>query len=266
MSGFLAPPVTDELPVALRAYAAPTFRVLPDKNAAPPKTPRKSSVMPSSGRVLIFDTETTSDAAQSLRFGTYQYRSGDVLDGSGIFYDPNGVTPDELITLREYADANGLMLRTREDFVDEVFFAQAYQHRATIVGFNLPFDIARLAIRHGTARVPLDSETATMRGAFTFALSRQKIYPTIRVKHMSQKAASISFAAPMRQPNMRGERNRGIRSGIRRGHFVDVKTLANAIFARGFSLLSLSQFLQVPNPKLDYDDFTGPVTDAAALP
>lgn len=261
MSAFLAPPVTDELPVALRAYAAPTFRVLPDKNAAPPKAPRKSSVSPSSGRVLIFDTETTSDAAQSLRFGTYQYRSGDVLDESGIFYDPDGVTADELITLRVYADANGLMLRSREEFVDEVFFAQAYQHRATIVGFNLPFDIARLAIRHGTARVPLDSETATMRGAFTFALSRQKIYPTIRVKHMSQKAASISFAAPMRQPNMRGERNRGIRSGIRRGHFVDVKTLANAIFARGFSLLSLSQFLQVPNPKLIYDDFTGPITE-----
>ena len=261
MSGFLVPPVTDELPVALRAYAAPAFRVLPDKNAAPPKAPRKSSVMPSSGRVLIFDTETTSDAAQSLRFGTYQYRSGDVLDESGIFYDPEGVTPDELVTLRAYAEANSLILRTREGFVDDVFFAQAYQHRATIVGFNLPFDISRLAIRHGTARVPLDSETATMRGAFTFALSRQKIYPTIRVKHLSQKAASISFAAPMRQPDSRGARNRGIRSGIRRGHFVDVKTLANAIFARGFSLSSLSQFLQVPHPKLNFDDFNGPVTE-----
>ena len=153
------------------------------------------------------------------------------------------------------------MLRTCEEFVDDVFFAQAYQHRATIVGFNLPFDISRLAIRHGTARVPLDSDTATMRGAFTFALSRQKIYPTIRIKHMSQKAASISFAAPMRQPDSRGQRNRGIRSGIRRGHFVDVKTLANAIFARGFSLSSLSQFLQVPHPKLDFDDFTGPVSE-----
>lgn len=261
MSAFLTPPVTDELPVALRAYAAPTFTVLADTNAAPPKAPRKSSVMPSSGRVLIFDSETTSDAAQSLRFGTYQYRSGNVLDESGIFYDPEGVTPDELVTLRKYADANGLRLRTREEFVDEVFFAQAYQHRATIVGFNLPFDLSRLAIRHGTARVPLDSETATMRGAFTFALSRQKIYPTIRVKHMSQKAASISFAAPMRQPDSRGARNRGIRSGIRRGHFVDVKTLANAIFARGFSLSSLSQFLQVPHPKLNFDDFTGPVTE-----
>ncbi|RXD03754.1 hypothetical protein EQZ23_15705 [Sphingomonas sp. UV9] len=261
MSGFPIPPVTDELAVALRAYAVPTFRVLPDEVGARPKTPRKASVTPSSGRVLIFDTETGTDAAQSLRFGAYQYRSGDTLEESGAFYDPEGVTSDELATLRAYAYANGLTLRTREEFVDEVFFAQAYQHRATIVGFNLPFDISRLAIRHGTARVPLDSETATMRGAFTFALSCQKIYPTVRIKHMSQKAASMSFAAPMRQPDGRGQRNRGVRTGIRRGHFVDVKTLANAIFARGFSLSSLSRFLVVPNPKLDFDEFAGPVTE-----
>lgn len=261
MSGLINPDVTDELAVALRAYAVPTFKVLADKDDAKPKTPRKASVTPSSGRVLIFDTETGTDAAQSLRFGTYQYRSSDTLEESGAFYDPEGVTSDELAALRAYAAANGLMLRTREEFVDEVFFAQAYQHRATIVGFNLPFDIARLAIRHGTARVPLDSETAAMRGAFTFALSCQKIYPTIRIKHMSQKAALMSFAAPMRQPDGRGQRNRGVKTGVRRGHFIDVKTLANAIFARGFSLSSLSRFLAVPNPKLDFDDFAGPVTE-----
>lgn len=261
MSAILNPLVTDELPVAIRAYAAQTFSAVPDTDGAKPKAPRKAATAPASGRVLIFDTETTSDAAQSLRFGTYQYRQGDVLDESGIFYDSEGVTANELTTLRSYADANGLTLRTREAFVDEVFFAQAYQHRATIVGFHLPFDISRLAIRHGTARTPLDSETATMRGAFTFALSRQKIYPNVRVKHMSQKAASISFAAPMRQPDGRGHRNRGLKTGIRRGHFVDVKTLANAIFARGFSLSSLSRFLAVPNPKLDFDDFAGPVTE-----
>ena len=261
MSAILSPPVTDELPVAIRAYATPTFSAVPDTDGAKPKAPRKAATAPASGRVLIFDTETNSDAAQSLRFGTYQYRQRDVVDESGIFYDLEGITTEELVTLRAYADANGLMLRTREAFVDEVFFAQAYQHRATIVGFNLPFDISRLAIRHGTARTPLDSETATMRGAFTFALSHQKIYPNVRVKHMSQKAASISFAAPMRQPDGRGHRNRGLKTGIRRGHFVDVKTLANAIFARGFSLSSLSRFLGVPSPKLDFDDFAGPVTE-----
>ena len=261
MTARIIPPVTDELPVAIRAYAAPTITSVPDTDGAKLKVARKSSALPTSGRVLIFDTETTSDAAQSLRFGTYQYRSGDVLHESGIFYDPDGVQSGEIETLRAYAEAYGLKLRTREEFVDKVFYGMAFQHRATMVGFHLPFDISRLAIDHGSARSPIDSDLAPMRGAFTFKLSHQKIYPNIRVKHMSQKASLISFAAQMRQLDGRGQRNRGLKSGIRRGHFVDVKTLANAIFARGFTLASLSQFLKVPNPKLDFDDFSGPITE-----
>ena len=42
----------------------------------------------------------------------------------------------------------------------------AYDLRASIVGFNLPFDISRLAIKHGSAR------GKAMRGGFTFKLSR----------------------------------------------------------------------------------------------
>jgi hypothetical protein len=255
-----SPTVTEELPLALRAYVAPTFRTLPGDDGAKPKRAAKTKA-PASPWTLIFDTETTTDAEQSLRFGTYQFRRGSELDEAGIFYDPEGVTTDELDTLRSHADANGQTLRTRDAFADEVFFARAYQLRATIVGFNLPFDISRLAIAHGSARTPLDSETGGMHGGFTFKLSRQKIYPNVRVKHTSAKAASISFAAPMSQPDGRGQRNRGMKTGVRRGHFIDVKTLANALFARGFNLASLSNFLAVPNPKLEFDDFAGPVTD-----
>ena len=35
---------------------------------------------------------------------------------------------------------------TRDEFIEDVFFGQAYAFRATIIGFNLPFDLARLAI------------------------------------------------------------------------------------------------------------------------
>lgn len=51
------------------------------------------------------------------------------------------------------------------EFIDDVLFARAYDLRASIVGFNLPFDISRLAIRHGSAR------GKAMRGGFTFKLS-----------------------------------------------------------------------------------------------
>ena len=255
-----APPVTDELPLALRAYVAPTFTVLPDADDKKPKRPTKAKA-PASRWTLIFDTETTTDAEQSLRFGTYQFRDAGGLDEAGIFYDPEGVTADEIQTLRNHAESHDQTLRTREEFVDEVFFARAYQLRATIVGFNLPFDTSRLSIAHGSSRTRLDNETGGMRDGFTLKLSRQKIYPNVRVKHMSQKAASISFAGRMEQPDGRGHRNRGIQTSIRRGHFIDVKTLANAMFARGFSLASLSKFLEIPNPKLDFDDFAGPITD-----
>lgn len=75
MSPHLTPPVTDELPLAIRAFAGPAYTDLPDPNDTKRKNSRKPSVAPSSGRVLIYDTETDSDAAQSLRFGTYQYRN-----------------------------------------------------------------------------------------------------------------------------------------------------------------------------------------------
>ena len=64
------------------------------------------------------------------------------------------------------AGDNVVMLRTVDEFVDEVLYGRAYDLRASIVGFNLPFDISRLAIGHGSAR------GKAMRGGFTFKLSR----------------------------------------------------------------------------------------------
>ncbi len=252
-------PVTDELPISIRAYARPAWESVSDQ-AAGSKSPGKRQ-MPASDWTLIFDTETTSDAGQALRFGTYQWRNAGELDEAGIFYDPEGASDDELTLLGDVAERDGLVLRTRQDFVDEIFFARAWRFRATIIGFNLPFDISRLAVRHGSARVSKDDETAAMRGGFTFTLSEQKIYPNIRIKHMSSRAALISFAAPMGQRNSRGQRKRQIKTRIRRGHFIDVKTLAAALFARTFSLSSLSEFLAVPNLKLAFDDFDGPISE-----
>ncbi|WP_293881251.1 hypothetical protein [Sphingomonas sp.] len=254
-----APAITDRLPVSLRAYAAPQFSPVPD--AEKPTAKAKRPAAPASSWTLIFDCETSTHPGQALRFGAYQFRNGDELDEAGIFYDPDGVTADELETLRNHATGNGLELRTRESFVDDVFFKRAYQLRATIVGFNLPFDISRLAISHATARTPVDSMASAMHGGFTFKLSAHKIYPNVRVKHLSQRTALISFAATMQQRDSRVQRKRELPTPIRRGHFIDVKTLAGALFARGFSLASLSQFLKVEHPKLDFDDFDRPITD-----
>ncbi len=235
-------PITDHRSIALRAYA----------NAAKVRKPAR--FREPSEWSLTFDCETTTDAAQSLRFGAYQFRKDSELKETGLFYDPQGIRASEVATLHAYAKANRLTVRTRDDFVDEMIFLRAYQLRARIIGFNLPFDISRIAIDHGVAR-------RAMYGGFTFTLSRQKIWPHIRVKHLSRRCALIDFAAPYRQRDSRGERNRGIRNPVRRGHFVDVNTFAASLLSQNFTLDSLSKFLKVANPKLGFDDFDGPVSD-----
>lgn len=252
MTAFAIPPITDHLPLAIRAYAAP--QVVAEAEPQKPKGKRRASRAGASNWQVVFDTETTTDAGQALRFGTYQVRHAGALKEAGIFYAPDGVTAAELDTLRRYAKSKGLPLLTRDEFADQIFFAIGWQLRATIIGFNLPFDISRIAIRHSPARTG-------MRGGFSFKLSNQKIYPHIQVKHLSQRMAFIRCAATMRQPDARSARKRGQRSGFRVGHFVDVKTLAGALLARSFSLASLSTFLKIENPKLEFDDFDRPVTD-----
>src|SRR5690606_31929859 len=108
-------PVTDHLPISLRAYAA----------ASKAKPQRRE--MAASSWALVFDCETTTDPGQALRFGTYQFRNGETLDEAGIFFDPDGVSTNELATLRSYAERHGLTLRTRDQFVDEVIYGRAYQ-------------------------------------------------------------------------------------------------------------------------------------------
>lgn len=250
------PPITDELPIAIRAYACRTKQRSPSKGKAPKR------VTPASDYCLIFDTETASDAALAMRFGAYQWRYAGELIEAGLIYDPEGVSADELKLLQSTAEAGDLRLRSRAEFIDEVFYGLAYQLRATIIGFNLPFDISRFALSHGTARVSRDADAPAMRGGFTFRLSERPYWPHIRIKHLSRKAALISFAGAKQPRNSRGQRRRGLGAGVRRGHFVDVATLANALLARNFSLAGLSKFLKVENPKLEFDDFAGAITEA----
>jgi hypothetical protein len=75
---------TDRLPIALRAYVPPT----PAKSSAQPRETRSHKPTQPSEWTLVFDTETTVDAAQRLRVGAYQFRKADELDEAGFFYDP----------------------------------------------------------------------------------------------------------------------------------------------------------------------------------
>lgn len=241
MSGLIPDP--EPMVIALRAYAEPPHKWGGDRQANGAR--RKPA--PPSEWVLVFDTETKVDASQALRFGSYQVQRGGELFEAGLFYDAAVLTAHDTKVLTRSAEANGLKLISREEFVERIFYGIGYELRATIVGFNLPFDLARIAIGHGPAR-------GEMRGGFTLQLSADKRWPRVQVKHLSQRQALIRFAAPFRSRKARSERRRSDDKPVRRGFFVDIKTLAAALYSRSFDLAGLAEFLKVANLKLETEE------------
>ena len=134
------------LPVALRAYAQTGY--------IPNPPPRSVQGLPEPSEwVLIFDTETTTDPTQRLRFGTYQVRRKGVLRDSGIFYDTEALADADVETLQEYSSRHRLSCMPVAAFIEDIFIRIGYELNAAIVGFNLPFDISRLAIGHSYVRL-----------------------------------------------------------------------------------------------------------------
>jgi hypothetical protein len=231
---------TIETPIAIRAYSERPGRE--PLGAKPPSTGLEASPW-----TLVFDCETTIDATQRLRFGFYQVRDGEALHEEGLFYDASALDRSERNLVRKYAEARGLGLLTVEAFRSDVFLKCGYELGGTIVGFNLPFDISRIAIGHGSARFH-------MRGGFSFALTRNRDDPRVRVKHLNGHAALIDFAKPGEEETPRGMRKRGLKASTNRGHFVDLKTLARALLSRPFSLASLAAYLGTATQKIATDE------------
>lgn len=239
------------MPISIRAFVrCRKGEADTEKRPHSSQRPRRSSEW-----VLIFDTETTVDASQNLRFGAYQLRRGEELDEAGIFYDPAILTKTEQTLLVRFAEKRGMKLYTREEFVEEVVFKIAYAFRASIVGFNLPFDLSRLAIRYGSAR------GKTMKGGFTFCLSQNRWWPHIQIKHTSTRNALIQFTKPPRHPDTLSEKREKFERPPRRGAFVDIKTIAAALLSQSFSLGSLSKFLDIPHRKQASEEHGGRLTE-----
>ena len=168
--------------------------------------------------ILILDTETTADEFQSLRFGSFQVRQGEHLIHKGVFYDQDNVDNSEISLLRLHCKSNGISLYTLEEFVD-IFYNTVYHLGATCIGFNLPFDLSRIAIRwNGGRHKNYGTYTVNNNDKFLFTLTKNENLPGIRVTHADSTRSFISFA----------------RSRIKRvkgfdGKFLDLKTLASIL-------------------------------------
>jgi len=171
---------------------------------------------------LIFDTETTIDQYQNLTFGSCLIQtklSTGIKEKWYLFY--GDISDDKIKIIKEYGKKHNIDVLPVREFVDYVFFPYAYKMRCEVIGFNLPFDISRLAIDYGIARQSDD--------AFSFQLSKDKRNPRIRIQSIDQKRSFISFTAPLRKKSDRKYKSY-------RGYFIDLKTFTFALTDKSYTL------------------------------
>ncbi len=200
----------------------------------------------------MIDTETTTDPSQRLLFGvwrTYVDRwdrlPGQVCREEGILYadDLPDRDPDGFSVLKAYAQTRAaqvfpgrnprLRLLSRTEFVEQVLRGDAHRRHATVVGFNLPFDLSRLAIGWGKAR-------GRFYGGISLRLWDVERYrPRIAYKTIDSKRALIGFTTPADADEKF------------RGHFLDLRRLCFALTDRGYTLERACDSFGVPYTKRD---------------
>jgi hypothetical protein len=233
-----------KIAIALRAYSEASIGTSGRRRSRRYQRP--------SAHTVIFDCESTTDHTQALRFGTYQWREGAELREEGFFYDP-ALGPAEFAALETYCATRGLTLRTRESFVTDILFKYGYHLRGSIVGHNLNFDLPRIAVRAGRARLD-------MYGGFSLKVADPSYLPHIQTKHVTRRFSLIRFASPFAQTNSGSDRNRGERRSVRRGFFVDTSATSAALFAKSYTLAALAKELNVPSQKLETTEHGGELT------
>jgi len=167
-------------------------------------------------RILVFDTETTVDHYQNLKFGYFEIYQYNKLEYCGLFYDRVILKENEISVLQIVAKESNITLYTADEF-RKIFCHEAYDLQTLCVGFNLPFDLTRIAISAPTARG---------KNGFSLKLSNNLDYPRLHIVHHSSTLSFVNWANPR------------IRSSGFRGHFVDLRTLAFALTNKKHSLES----------------------------
>lgn len=238
------------LPIAIRVF--PELK---------PTTPRisKNKVWRQPRAMLVFDTETRTDASQRLTFGSYRFLVNDQLREEGLFFADDLPSKDRETLERYVATHNkqgsSLLLLTRREFLKR-FYKAVYKGRALLVGFNLPFDLSHIAFASRPAR-------GRFAGGFSLALwSYEKRgieradphRPSIGIKHIDSKRALKGFTARfgadqsdlIPEDSITGEPEKGYKF---RGHMLDLRTLAFALTDRSYSLESACQAFGVEHGK-----------------
>ncbi len=195
---------------------------------------------------LVFDCESRITADQILTFGFWRFcelRDGNyVALEEGVFHDDE-LGAKELAALRRYVKAakvettndgcDRLRLYSRSKFIKEAF-GIAIQAKALIVGFNLPFDLSRIAVDWNPAQ---DGGWTLIiqqwRNPKTGNLEPNESFPRVITKSLNSKTSILSSTrAPL---SLRKSKNKRAKLWPR-GRFLDVRTLLWALRNKSYSL------------------------------
>jgi hypothetical protein len=214
---------------------------------------------------LIFDTETTIDTEQTLKLGAFRRC---VLVGAtyactdeGLFYGDDCTASEQRSVQRYVRSATvqvdvasfppraTLSVYSRDAFLGQVFW-KAIKRGDLIVGLNLPFDLARLAVKWSAGKKGGWSLVFSMRRSRkTGKLEPNPHRPRIRITARDSKGAFISLTRP-HDPE----------EWPKIGRFLDLRTLGFALFGAAMSLKQLCKSLKVKGKRKH--EPTGRVTPA----
>jgi hypothetical protein len=178
---------------------------------------------PNDRLTLVFDTETTTDVRQELRFGIAQVYVGTRLSRTMVF--TGDVTAKEQQTISMWAAEHKATVSTVFEFVTQEFLPMALEGRAVVVGFNLPFDLARIAA-DWEPKKKVRRATAWTLSLIPRSNPKWAFVPRVRVERVHSAMSFISFT--------------GTKGKYRkyRGAFVDCRTFVRALTGEGHSLES----------------------------
>ena len=191
----------NEETIAIRAYT------VPQKAHFKKTTPRPE--IPVFDRILVFDTETTTDLYQNLKFGYFEIHQYDRLETRGIFYDRVIVNAKERSILEQHRKEKKISFYTLEEF-RKIFLYETFELETLCIGFNLPFDLTRIALRSTNGR-------KRKKDAFSLEISKNLYYPRLHVTHATNTLSFIEWGSTM---------NKGQRF---KGNFVDLRTLCHVL-------------------------------------
>jgi hypothetical protein len=264
----------DPRPVTTPSSITTAVRVFTTRPDSAPPEPEKEKV-PRRGvrrryphEALVFDTETLPGPAQQLRFLVWRFYRDPVDHEPGLVCIEEGIAyPDDLPEqapadwqlLQRYAGraragvaagfAPELRLKPVSWWLEKRLHGLAYDHRdrCALVGFNLLFDLGRLAVYWGEAE-------GRFRGGYSLAFEGsydangkwqdRRYRPRVRARSLDPRRTLFEWAHKTRNdPDV----ERGF------GRFVDLRTLAFAVTDRSHTLETACAAFGDPYEKRDVD-------------